>query len=149
MKTQTIAKITLWANRVVAAVVAVLIFTLPALLRWYAGLLNYWPNERDLTALVVAFWCCAVAIFAALWNMETLLRSILRQEIFTRENVRRVRRVQHCCGIVAVICLVATVFALPALLFTAIMGFLCLAVSVVASVLDAAVELREENDLTI
>ena len=28
-------------------------------------------------------------------------------------------------------------------------GFLCLVVSVVASVLDAAVALREENDLTI
>ena len=54
-----------------------------------------------------------------------------------------------CCGGVALICLVATYFVLPALLFTAIMGFLCLVVSVVASVLDAAVALQEENDLTI
>ena len=149
MKTQRITNITLWANRAVAAVVAVLIFTLPQVLRWYAGLLNYTPIERDLQAFIVAFWCCAVVILFALWNMEKLLKNILRQEIFTRENVRRVRRVQHSCGIVALICLVATVFVLPALLFTAIMGFLCLAVSVVASVLDAAVALREENDLTI
>lgn len=149
MKTQRITNITLWANRAVAAVVAVLIFTLPQVLRWYAGLLNYTPIERDLRAFIVAFWCCAVVILFALWNMEKLLKHILRQEIFTRENVRRVRRVQWCCGGVALICLVATIFVLPALLFSAIMGFLCLAVSVVASVLDAAVALREENDLTI
>ena len=149
MKKETIAKVTLWANRCVMAVVAVLIFTLPWLLRWYAGLLNYTPVERDLRAFIVAFWCCAVVILFALWQMEKLMRNILRQAIFMRENVRLVRRVQWCCGIVAVICLVATVFVLPALLFTAIMGFLCLAVSVVASVLDAAVALREENDLTI
>ena len=149
MKTQRITTITLWANRIVAAVVAVLIFTLPMLLKWYAGLLNVLPNLRDMWALVIAFWCCAVVILFALWNMEKLMQNILRQNIFICENVRRVRRVQHSCGIVALICLVATVFVLPALLFTAIMGFLCLAVSVVASVLDAAVALREENDLTI
>ena len=149
MKTQTISKVTLWANRVVAAVVTVLIFTLPWLLRWYAGLLRYTPVERDFKAFVVAFWCCAVVILFALWQMEKLMRSIVRQQIFIRENVRRVRRVQHSCGVVAAICLVATYFVLPALLFTAIMGFLCLAVSVVASVLDAAVALREENDLTV
>lgn len=149
MKTQTIAKITLWSNRLVAAAVAVLIFTLPALLRWYAGLMSYTPNERDLRALIAAFWACAAVIFVALWNMEWLLRRILAQEIFIPENVRRVRRVQWCCAAVAVICLIATFFALPALLFAAIMGFLCLVVSVVGSVLDAAVALREENDLTI
>ena len=149
MKTQRITTITLWANRIVAAVVAVLIFTLPMLLKWYAGLLNVLPNLRDMWALVIAFWCCAVVILFALWNMEKLMQNILRQNIFICENVRRVRRVQHSCGIVALICLVATGFVLPALLFTAIMGFMCLVVSVVASVLDAAVELREENDLTI
>ena len=149
MKTQRITNITLWANRAVAAVVAALIFTLPQVLRWYAGLLNYTPIERDFKAFIVAFWCCAVVILFALWNMEKLLKNILRQEIFIRENVRRVQRVQWCCGIVALICLAATAFVLPALLFAAIMGFLCLAVSVVASVLDAAVALREENDLTI
>lgn len=149
MKTQRIAKITLWANRAVAAAVAVLIFTLPALLRWYAGLMGYTPVERDFRVFIVAFWCCAVAIFFALWSMEKLMKNILRQEIFIRENVRCVRRVQYSCGIVAVICLAATYFALPALVFAAIMGFLCLAVSVVASVMDAAVALREENDLTI
>ncbi len=149
MKTQRIIRATLWANRAVAAAVALLIFTLPALLRWYAGLLGYLPSQRDLWAIVIAFWCSAAVIGVALWNMEKLMRNLLQQVIFVRENIRRVRHVQWCCGIVAVICLVSTLFALPMLLFAAIMGFLCLVVSVVASVLDAAVAIREENDLTI
>lgn len=99
MKTKTIYTITLWANRVVAALVAVLIFALPALLRWYAGLLDYTPVERDFRAFIVAFWCCSVAIFFALWNMKKLMHNILEQRIFVRENVRRVRRVRlrHSC----------------------------------------------------
>ena len=149
MKTQRIAKITLWANRGIALLVAVLIFTLPAFLKWYAGLLNYVPRQLDYWALIVAYVCCAVVILVALWHMEKLMQNILRQQIFLRENVRRVRAVQWSCAVVALICLAATLFALPALLFATIMGFLCLVVGVVASVLDAAVTLREENDLTI
>ena len=32
---------------------------------------------------------------------------------------------------------------------TVVMGFLCLVVNVVATVMDAAVAIREENDLTV
>lgn len=149
MKTQRIISYTLWANRIVAAVVGLLIFTLPALIRWYAGLLHYTPPQNDMLGLTIAFDCCAVVIFVALWNMEKLLCNLSRQVIFVPENVCRTRRVQWCCGIVAAICLVSTLFVLPMLLFAAIMGFLCLVVSVVASVLEAAVAIREENDLTI
>ena len=150
MKNQKIAKFTLWANRLVMALVAALIFALPALLRWYSSLLNnYAMPERDVIGIWVSYILSAGVIFAALWNMEKLMKNILAQQIFIRENVRRVRRVQVCCGIVAAVCVVDVVFALPMLLFGAIMGFLCLVVSVVASVLDAAVALQEENDLTI
>lgn len=149
MKTQIIAKCTLWANRVVMAVVAALIITLPWLLRWYADLLGYYPPQEDLTGLWMAYIVSAGVIFVALWSMEGLMKNILSGKVFIRENVARVRRVQWCCGIVAAICLVGTVLALPMVLFAAIMGFLCLAVSVLTQVLDAAVALREENDLTI
>lgn len=149
MKAQTIARITLWVNRVVAAVVAVMMAALPALHRWYAGLLDYPVPKEDVWGLWAVYLVCAIIILVALWNMEKMLRNILLWKIFIRENVRRVRRVQWCCGLVALLCVVASFFALPALLIAAIMGFLCLVVSVVACVLDGAVALREENDLTI
>ena len=149
MQLRTITKLTLWINRTVAAVVALLMAALPALHRWYAALLDFAVPDGDVWGLWVAYLACAVIILAALWNMEKLLQNLLAQQVFVRENVRRVRRVRLCCGLVAILCLGAAFFALPALLMTAIMGFLCLVVSVVACVLEAAVALREENDLTI
>ena len=149
MRTDIIAKITLWVNRAVAAVVALLMVGLPALHRWYAALLHYPVPEGDIWGLWGAYLACAVIILVAVWNMEKLLKNLLANQVFVRENVCRVRRVQWCCGLVALLCLVAAFFALPALLIGAIMGFLCLVVSVVACVLDGAVALREENDLTI
>lgn len=149
MNTKKITDLTLWVNRLAAVIVVALIFTLPALLRWYAGLLDYDPPQRDMTGVAIAFDLCAVAMLTALWNMEKLLRNIRIQKIFVAENVRRVKTVRWCCAAVALICLVATVFVLPMLIFAAIMGFLCLVVSVVGCVLEAAVAIREENDLTI
>jgi hypothetical protein len=90
-----------------------------------------------------------VIIGWALWNMDCLLRSILAQKVFLRKNVRAIRHIQWCCGLVALVTAVTCFAYLPLIFLAVIMGFLCLVVSVVASVMDAAVTLREENDLTI
>ena len=146
-KATTSALVTLWINRAVALLIGVLLFTLPMLLDWYAQFRELTPQGERV--LCLSFYCCAVVIGTALWFMDALLRSILRGEVFIRENVLRIRRIRLCCGIVALICL-PSAFAYPPLLFLAIiMGFLCLVVSVVANVMDAAVSLQEENDLTI
>ena len=149
MNTKKLTAITLWANRITAAVVLSLVFTLPSLLEWYADLLGFHPPRRDMIGIAVAFDLCAAAIFFALWNMERLLRSIGQKAVFIPENVRRLRRIAWCCAVVAILCLGATFFALPLVIFAAIMGFLCLAVNVMGCVMDAAVAIREENDLTI
>lgn len=140
-------KITLWVNRLVALVVAVLLFVLPAILDWYTGF--RFLSDTEQTIITVAFYCCVVIIGWALWNMESLLRAILAEKVFVRKNVRAIRHIQWCCGIVALITAVTCFAYLPLIFLTIIMAFLCLVVSVVASVMDAAVTIREENDLTI
>ena len=149
MNTKKITNITLWVTRIAALIVAVLIFTLPALLDWYADLLGYRPYEEDLIGITFSYDICAVAILIALWNVDKLLRNILVGNVFIPENVKRVRRVVWCCGAVALVCTVATSFVLPMAIFAIIMIFLCMAVQVAACVLHAAVAIREENDLTI
>lgn len=150
MKTQNLARYTIWVNRAVMAVVAALMLALPSLLRWYCSLLNdYVMPQRDLTGIWVSYIPCALVILYALWNVEKIMDNLLAQKVFIRENVCRVRRIQYSCGIVAVVCVVDVLFALPMLVLAAIMGFLCLVVSVMANVLAAAVALQEENDLTI
>lgn len=146
-KYDTSAVVTLWINRAVVALMGALLFALPWLLNWYAQFRLLTPTGR--MALIVSFYCCAVFVFIALWFMDGLLRSILKGEVFVRSNVRRIRRIRLCCGIVSLICLPASVFYLPLIFLVVIMAFLCLSVSVVASVMDAAVTIREENDLTV
>ena len=144
---KTEINVTLWANRVVALVMAVLLFTLPSLLDWHCQYRMLYQLER--LALTIAFYCCALVVFAALWNIDTLLRSIRAGQVFTRENVRRIGRIRWCCAGVALICVPAAFCYYPLVFMVVVMGFLCLVVSVVASVMDAAVTIREENDLTV
>lgn len=146
-KQHTIAAITLWVNRLIILAVTVLLFTLPMIIDWYCTLRQLLKTER--LAITVAFYCCAVVIFFALWNMDRLLLAIRKDDVFIRSNVKRIRRIQICCGLVSLICLPASFAYMPLIFLVVIMAFLCLAVSVVSCVMDSAVSLREENDLTI
>lgn len=136
-----------WANRAVALVVFLLVFFLSAILDWYEGFRPLSDSDKDV--ILASFYCCVVVIEAALFNVERLLGAIRRGAVFTRENMARIRRICYCCGGVGLICIPAAVCYLPLIFLVVIMGFLCLMVSVMISVMDAAVRIREENDLTI
>ena len=146
-RTLTMTRLTLWVNRLIAMIVAVLLPCLPLLLNWYSNFRTL--TQAEYTAILVAFYCCAVVIAGALWNMDKLLRNILKEEVFTRENVSRIRRVRWCCAGISLITLPAAFIYLPLFFLVIIMAFLSLVVCVVVRVMDAAVIIREENDLTI
>jgi len=142
------AKVTLYASRLVAAVMLVLLFTFPMLVeRYHQHFRPLLDSER--IAITAAFYLCALPVLLALWNMDKLLSNILKAQLFTLKNVSHIRVVRWCCVAVSLICLGAT-FGFPSLLFlSAIMAFLALVVTVVGQVMKAAVAIREENDLTI
>ena len=146
-RTLTMTRLTLWVNRMIALIVAVLLPCLPLLLNWYSNFRTL--TQAEYTAILVAFYCCAVVIAVALWNLDKLLRNILKEEVFTRENVSRIRRVRWCCAGISLITLPAAFISLPLFFLVIIMAFLSLVVCVVVRVMDAAVIIREENDLTI
>ena len=141
------AALTLWANRLLMATVFALACTMPGVLRWY----NRFRPLEDHTnlALLVAFYLCVPVTLFALYNLEKLLRNIIAGDVFIRENVRIIRRVCGCCALVSIICLPAALYYLPLIFLSIVMAFLCPVVNVVRYVFDAAVTIREENDLTI
>ena len=141
------ASLTLWANRILMAVVLALALAMPKLLHWY----NHIRPLRAETnmALLIAFYLCVPISLYALYNLEKLLRNILAGEVFIRPNVRIIRRVCGCCMLVSGVCLPAAFYYAPLIFFCIIMAFLCPVVNVVRYVFDAAVTIREENDLTI
>ena len=144
---QRSTKITLWAGRLAAVIVAVLAVCMPAVLQWYAKVRTLVQAEK--LAILIAFYCCVPVVGTALWNMDRLLRRILSGEVFTQKTVGHIRVIRWCCAGVSLICIPASVFYLPLVFMVIIMAFLCLAVSVVCGVMTAAVAIREENDLTI
>lgn len=141
------AIVTRLCGQLLAAAVAGLCLGLYPLLGWYQTLRPLGLHAA--AAIFFGYYLCVPAVLTALWNMDRLLGNILRGRVFVEENVRRIGRVCWCCAAVAVVSLVAGMFYQPLLFLTAIMVFLSLTVSVVRSVMAAAVEMREENDLTV
>ena len=141
-------KATLFFNRFLAVIMVALIFGMPAFLDWYV---NLRPAMRETAqkALVWGFYCCAPAVFFALWELDRLLRAILGRQVFVWRNVKSISRVRWCCLAVSLICLPAAYYYTPIIFMSIIMFFLTLILSVLANVMAAAVEIREENDLTV
>ena len=147
MTTKLSAKFTLWINRLLAAAVGVLLFAMPGLLEWYQGMRPL--GLHGAAAISFGFYLCVPPVLYALWCIARLLHNILLEQVFVEENVRRLRRIRWCCAGVSLICVPAACFYQPLIFMVVIMAFLALMVSVVKNVMAAAVELREENDLTV
>lgn len=147
MNSQLSSKITLAVNRILAGLVLVLIAAMPGLIRWYGNLRPLGPGGAG--AILWGFYFCVPAVLYALWCMDCLVRNILEEKVFVMANVRFIRAVRWCCAWVCLVCLPAAFFYPPLLFLGVIMAFLALVVSVVKNVMAAAVELREENDLTV
>ena len=145
---QISVKLTRFATWCIALLMLALLFFFPALVEFYH--LKFRPLDEPTRASVLrAFYCCAAAVLYALWHMDRLLRNISQAQLFTRKNVRHIRIIRWSCLAVSLLCLTAAA-AFPSLLFaSAVMVFLCLVVTVVGQVMASAVELREENDLTV
>lgn len=141
-------RVTLYATRAVAVVVAVLVLCFPVLVERYHQ--NFRPlASAERIAIIAGFYASSVAILPALWNIDRLMGNILRARLFIIENVNHIRAVRWCCVTVSLICLLAA-FGFPSLLFlSVIMAFLSMVVNVVCQVMKAAVAMREESDLTI
>ena len=101
---------------------------------------------------LVPLYLCLLAGLAALVILLRLLDSLARDDVFTLDNVRRLRGISYCGFAIAVICIVAAVLVGPWPVFggvAAVAAFLALIMRVVKNVIDAARLLKEDNDYTI
>ncbi|MBQ8833544.1 MAG: DUF2975 domain-containing protein [Oscillospiraceae bacterium] len=147
MTTELSAKCTLWVNRLLFLLVAGLVFLLPGILEFYNTIRPLAQSGR--TAILIGYYCCTPLVLWGLWCVDRLLKNILARQVFVTGNVRRVRHIRWCCAGVSLVCLPASFFYPPLVFLVIIMAFLTLIVSVVENALAAAVEIREENDLTV
>lgn len=147
MKSQTSTKTTLWAVRFFMLVLLALAVFAPKIVHWYVGIRLMEPTLGPV--ILVSLYACVPAAAAALWSMDRLLFRFIRGEVFTKSNVRRIRLISVCCALVSLVTVCGGVAYPPLWIVALLMAFLCLAVLVVAQILDAATIIQEENDLTI
>lgn len=138
---------TRWANRCLMVIMLILALTLPLILNWYTGFRDL--SDKQWWAICITYYCCAAVTAPALVCIDRLLYNIIKEQVFTWENVGLLRWIRWCCGGVCLLCLIPSFVYIPLAFLFMIMGFLCLAVSVLVQVMKAAVGIREENDLTI
>ena len=104
---------------------------------------------RMLTLFKVCFYPCAVLGFVTLYSLIRLLVNIKNDAIFITANVKYLRCISWCCFAVSLITLVAGVLYIPYLFVFVAAGFVGLMLRVVKNVMENAVRLKEENELTI
>lgn len=110
-------------------------------------LIKYYNSPRN--DILLCFYPSAVLGLTALASLIFLLKNIMENEIFCRENVRLLWIISNCCFIVAVITFIGGFFWLSFFVLSAAAGFMGLIIRVVKNVMQKGVELREENDLTV
>ena len=101
------------------------------------------------TVLITVCYCCLPFAAAALLTLRRLLKNILKSKAFIGENVRLLRILSWCCTAVALITLISGYFYLPFYIAGTAAGFIALILRVIKNIFCTAIELKNENELTI
>ena len=155
MKNHTVsAKISLAVCIFFAVVLAAAVFSFQPFIQWfYVGYHHLNPDsdivQKNLTTVISAFYACVPFAAAALYMLIRLLLNILKDRVFIAANVTYVRLVSLFCYAVAAITLVTGVGYFPLLIICFATGTVGTLLLVMKNLLRGAVELREENELTI
>ncbi len=150
-KSVTLSIVVCW---VVVVILTVCVFFGPWIVEsWFAKYRGWDAGSTGMLQVSclfkMAFYPCAVFAYVTLYSLIRLLFNIQKEEIFIHKNVTYLRRISWCCFAVALITLVSGVFYLPYMMVAVAAAFVGLMLRVVKNVLQSAVEIREENELTI
>ncbi len=116
----------------------------------YRGWAENGNAMRDMSTLFAAcFYPCAFFAYITLYSLLKLLLNIKKDKIFIDSNVKYLRRISWCCFAVSLITLIGGVFYVPFLFVAVAAAFVGLMLRVVKNVMQNAVEINQENELTI
>jgi len=101
-------------------------------------------------ALLITIYICLIPAILLLLTLDRLLVNIKKDEVFTKQNVKYLRVISWACFVVALILFISGIFVyLPSFIVSVAAGFFGLIIRVVKNVIEAAVDLKNENDFTI
>ncbi len=153
-KAKTSLKISIGICVAVSVILLTLIFAGPFIFELYMTAYRGLSSTGEaLKMLKRVFTLCFYpsAIFASviLYSLIKLLLNIKAERIFIIENVRHLKIVSYCCLFIGLITFVGGFFYMPFMFVAATGIFIAILLRVLKNVMQSAVEIREENDLTI
>ena len=138
-------KLTLAVTYVFCALLTVFMFWCYPVAKWAVG-----PSGRTATiAAVIAFYVSCPAAWTALIGIIKILKNILNDKVFTDETVKILRLLSWCCAFVSFVSFVAVFFYKVFFVFALGAGLMMLILRVLKNVMAKAVEIKNENELTI
>lgn len=141
-------------------VLAVCIFVVPPMSRFVGEILPQWSFLQYV--FLIALYGTAIAYFAALYQAMKLLSYIDRNIAFSEKSVTALKNIKYCALVITVLYMLC----LPIILYTAqvddapglgglgmVITFGAIVIAVFAAVLqkllENAIEIKSENDLTV
>ena len=136
------------------AILTAALFCMPWLVKTWFSLYRGWDENSPamdsmLTLFSVCFYPCAVFAYMTLYSLLRLLFNIRRQDIFVPQNPKYLRRICWCCFAVAGITFAGGWFYIPFFFVAVAAAFVGLLLRVVKNVMQNAVQINAENELTI
>lgn len=105
--------------------------------------------EHIMLTTCICFYSCAAFAAAILISLLKMLYNIKKEQVFIMQNVNCLKIVSWSCFTIAAITFVGGFFYMPIAAIAAAAIFVGILLRVLKNVMQSAVELREENDLTI
>lgn len=136
-------KLTLFVAYGFCVLMAILMVGIIPGINWIMGVTPFAP------ACIVAFYVCSPAAWTALVCIIKLLKNVLSDNIFTQSSVKLLRILSWCCAFVSAVCFVIMFIFRLFFVFCLGAGLMMLILRVLKNVMARAVELKNENELTI
>lgn len=143
-----------------AIVLALCAFALPEV--WRGGSAEFPAASFSVVLITIGLYVTAVPFFVALWQTLALLKSVDQNTAFSASSVRALKAIKRCAVAISAVYITFVPLLYPIadaddapglIIFGAIIACAPITVAVFAAVLQkllqSAIEIKSENDLTV
>lgn len=135
-------------------ILVVWLFTFPQFFNWFYTVYHelgseYQETHRIIKLVIPTFYACAPFAGIAIYVLIRLLLNIINETVFVRTNVKYLRWISYLCYAVMLITVATGIFYVPLLIIGFGTGVVGTLLRVVKNLMETAVEIKNENDMTI
>ena len=112
-------------------------------------LMDIVSEDHGFTYFVAIYYLCTFLTYGILFSVTRLLLNLKKGIVFDKENTRMMKYISAGCFTIFAICTLGMLVTLPLALVAIVGLFVGLIVQCVRVVMDKAIDMRSELDLTI